>query len=571
MNLNHLSIKTSARTWVGTIIAITFIIAIQASAVSADIFYVGDGGAGAGCIGTDIVDALVAAAVSTGPDEIRVVRNRQHINQWIHLTDWDPALVGSLTIVGGYDTCTDAVWSGRTTLIGRTGKPVFEIDTVGETSNVTLRNLEILGITGGEEGVLVEGASTVSIENCQIRDHQKGGIAATSGANVTIDFSFVINNTRLFGGGIFCDAATVTSAAGVYLNNGTLGGGAVYAAGGCTLSLVEGSWIDSNTATDGGGVFATTGAQVDIFGAHVVSNIATEEGGGIYAAGVGTLVRVFNASVSDNQAADFGGGFYVEDGATVINDRDGGPCFDSVRCAQISGNTLTGAGFGSAVYITMGGSVSLIQTYVENNSGPGNTGFVFFATGTNSSLNLEGVQVWNNGAGVLFLGEASAVIEAAYVSAAGNLNDTGDDPWLMQLLSNASTLLYSSILWDTYGVTASGGGSVTQADCLIVNDSTGLDGGTFISVVDPMFRDPANGDLRLKVASPAVDYCDDFVYSPLHPDLGHELRGYDLAEATNGNPGPDGGIFDIGADEIYYFFEDGFEGGTTSGWILSMP
>ena len=92
---------------------------------------------------------------------------------------------------------SDSTSSGRTTLTGRANDPVFEIDTASATSQVTLRHLTIEGVAGGEEGVLIEGSSTVTIENSQITNHDAGGVVAVSGANVSIDLnqkvSFVID------------------------------------------------------------------------------------------------------------------------------------------------------------------------------------------------------------------------------------------------------------------------------------------------------------------------------------------------------------------------------------------
>ena len=66
--------------------------------------------------------------------------------------------------------------------------------------------------------------------------------------------------------------------------------------------------------------------------------------------------------------------------------------------------------------------------------------------------------------------------------------------------------------------------------------------------------------------SPAVDYCDDSQYPPTTGDSEGEPRGYDHEDNANAVPGVPGGTFDLGADEVWWFFRDGFEGGDLTGW-----
>ncbi len=574
MNKQRFSKSTSNRKWSAILIAIGIILVIQASTAAADVFYVGDG---VGCTATDIGTVLLAAVFSAGPDEIRVARNRTHLSQWIHLTDWSPSGVGALIIVGGYDSCTDSTPSGRTTLVGRSGLPIFHVDTSSATSVVTLRNLTIQGIIGGEEGVLVEGDSTVSIENCIVESNQGGGVAAKSGADVTIDyFSTVRNNNHFFGGGVYCNDAAVSISGIVSGNMVTSSGGGIFAGFQCDMALDPGALIQSNTANWGGGIYATDGATVVIDGrstldgAQVQWNTANNQGGGIFANGSGTQATVHNGWVNNNTATTDGGGIYVANGAVVSTARLAGACLDAQRCTQVSHNRLTTAGNGAAVFVETGGIASINQTFVEGNSGPGNTGFLMFATGTGSVLFLQGVQIWGNGAVSLFQGEDAAVIRAAFVSTARNVNISSGHSRLMQLNSNATTELNSSIFWDTDGIAIGTGAAISEADCIITNDTVGLMGvATFLDTSNPLFKSPDIGDLGLRAESPAVDYCDDFFYTPSLSDIHREVRGYDLAESTNGSPGPGSGVFDLGADEIYYFFYDGFESGDVSEWSSS--
>lgn len=557
------------------IASLLLIFTLIACSVSADVFYVGDG---AGCTNTSINNVLLAAAFNPGPDEIRVARNRVHNNQYIHLTDWDPGSAGALTIVGGFDDCTDTTPSGTTTLTGRASDPVFEIDTSSTTSQVTLRNLRIEGATGGDAGVLIEGSSTVAIERCTITGNEGGGVVALSGATVTIDyFTSIDSNTGLLGGGVYCNNATVTSSGIIEQNAASSSGGGVFADAGCDLSLEPGAWIEANQAQWGGGIYATGGASVSVDGRSaldgglVVNNTATSQGGGIYANGVGTQVTLFNAHVSSNQAATAGGGIFATNQATVVLDRITGDCLnDDPRCTRLTANRLTTFGDGSAAYAENGANIEVAQTFVESNHGLDNGGFLFFASGSGTMLKLEGAQIWNNGTVSLFQSESSAVLRAAFVSAANNINTLSADPRLAQVNSSGNVQLYSSAFWDTDGVASASGGSVS-GDCLIVDDTTGLGSVSFLENTDPMFIDPAGGDLQLRTDSPAIDFCDTAVFSPNHFDLAHQPRGYDHPASANGAPGPTGGIYDLGAYEARDLFSDGFESGDTGAWSATVP
>jgi len=71
---------------------------------------------------------------------------------------------------------------------------------------------------------------------------------------------------------------------------------------------------------------------------------------------------------------------------------------------------------------------------------------------------------------------------------------------------------------------------------------------------------------RLRLDSPALDSCDDLVYSPTRPDYDLDSRGFDFTTI------PDLlGPFDRGADEVRPLFAHGFEAGNTTGWSATVP
>ena len=140
------------------------------------------------------------------------------------------------------------------------------------------------------------------------------------------------------------------------------------------------------------------------------------------------------------------------------------------------------------------------------------------------------------------------------------------------LTTNATATLNSSVFYPNLPVFLGSGGALSEVDCLILSNTSGLPGGaTFISTADPLFANPIVGNLRLRTDSPAVDYCDTLGYAPLHFDGDHEARGFDLASNPNGTPGVNGGLFDLGFDEVRPLFADGFFSGNTSAWSSAVP
>jgi hypothetical protein len=182
---------------------------------------------------------------------------------------------------------------------------------------------------------------------------------------------------------------------------------------------------------------------------------------------------------------------------------------------------------------------------------------------------LEGVQMWGNEAPSLLFANNNSTALLAHVSAAENRDHTAANSRIAFSWTGSTVNLYSSIFHDVAGVNLVGG-TVPTADCLISNDLTGVSA-SFSTNVDPLFFDEAGGDLRVPVNSPAVDYCDTFEYAAISPDVHGETRDYDHPDNPNASPGVPGGIVDVGFDEVWFFFYDGFESGNVSAWSSSIP
>ncbi|MDA8018415.1 MAG: hypothetical protein MPN21_13320 [Thermoanaerobaculia bacterium] len=545
----------------------------------ADTFYVGS--IAEGCNAATLSAALLGALISGGDDEILLTTDLSGIQQ--ELLNWDPSTIGGITIRGGYASCDAASSTGTSTVSGTSSGPIFDIQSTGGMDSViTLERLVVQGATDSR-GVSVHGdGARLNLIDTDIRLNE-GGLVATGGARVDLDrLTDIIDNDvgTGAGGGIWCVASTIHSAASISFNRASTGGG-VWMQSGCEFNLLDGSFVSNNEADFGGG-FAQSGSTsqldrpisfTDDFGVQIVNNVARVYGGGLSVTN-GATASLRETWVRGNSAAFRGGGIYADGPVEVLMDRRSTDCFVEPRCSWLEGNSITGVAGdreGSAVYAGDGASVSLFQTFVENHSAVDEQGFVLFATGTGTVLRMEGVQLAGNTTFSLFQAVDQAAIEAAFVSAAGNSWDPGSgstDSLGGVAFGGASLNIYSSLLWD-HGNFAPDAGSTIDLDCVLASTLNGASSATGDSAagVDPLFLDIGALDLHVAANSPAVDFCDTSTYSPSHADLDRQLRGQDIPGVVD-QLGP----YDLGAYEFFgLIFSDGFEAGNTSAWSSSAP
>jgi len=565
---------------IGILVCTLLLLVAVPASLEAAVFTVGSDGA---CSYSTITAALFAS-LAAGNDEIRIARNQTYSNVSLHLTDWSSATVGSLTLAGGYDNCADATPSGLTTLTGSLSAPVVKVDTSSQADSlVTLRDLMLNG--SGALGVWADGGAQVTLTHVTVQSNGGGGIGAFNGATILADTGSSIGPNS--GSGVACLSGSHVELAATVDNNIATNGAGILAGTGCSLTVHAGGAITNNDASFGGGIHASGGATVIVdgsdqatqFATQVSGNTATDQGGGIYASGAGTTVTIRNARVRVNQAGLEGGAIWADQGARVIVDRVSGRCYDPERCSDLSLNQVTQANLGvdgAVAWVESDADLEIYQTLVEGNSidVSAEWGSLFYAFGVGSTIKAEGLSFWNNqGPDALFSGSSNAEIHVGFVSASGNFFASGTLPARPVFLStNATATLNSSIFYPNSAAQAILGASLPEVDCLILSNTTGLPpSATFVSTVDPAFVDAANGNLALRSTSPAIDYCDTFLYSPLQSDLDLEARGYDAASNSNGTPGPNGGTYDLGADELYLFWADGYEAGNTLAWSARLP
>lgn len=312
------------------------------------------------CTRTTIQDAINRAKQLGGHNFIHISRDvagGTWTNQNIVIEDVD------LTLVGGFDDCSDTEPSGRTYISGEGGRaaPVFRIRRSGE---VLMYGLHIVGgdaDSSGDDGFTNEGGGidyrsdgTLLLDYTAVEYNYGvtgGGVhfesVAAGPAHLVLGNTVSIgqNEARLSGGGLYVRGATsdakarVTTGASIYigLNRAPAGsGGGMYVVGHSRLEMYgTDSAIYQNTARDtGGGVYVGSPAQVLLgaTGPSAVNGLLVEnsadKGGAIYletAALTAGQVQLFatyfgQPTVRNNSAATSGGAFHVQGlpGTTVL-------------------------------------------------------------------------------------------------------------------------------------------------------------------------------------------------------------------------------------------------------------
>ena len=440
--------------------------------------------------------------------------------------------------------------------------------------------------TGGGGAIyLDQGAQLTTVSattNNEIRNNSadRGGAVSLRGAgtSVELDEALVYENQAGRGGGIYAQSgaqATLKGGVEIFDNTATDGGGVAADSAG-VIALRDGVSVHDNSAAgDGGGLFLASGAHVSGAASGVqgieIANNSAERGGGLFLVGAGTEAILFNYHVRSNEARVAGGGAAVRIGAFLEMNRGNSiPCADPPRCSVLSENVLTQGSDGSALFVDTGAEAKLYQTYIEHNRHqiPAAASRVVQAEGSLTAVRLEGIQLWENDATYLLGSDDGASMVAGFITAARNAWTLDVDTQLPVLgatsTGGGNLTLASSILVDTRGYE----GTVVS-DCLIVDDDTGLNlpSGTTVTVgIDPQLVNPEIGDLHLRATSVAIDYCDNFVFSPDDPlDLDLDPRGVDHPQVPSIL-----GFYDIGFDETLassnVLFADGFESGSTSAW-----
>ncbi len=566
-------------------------------------------GPGPGC---DFPSLNAALAVAGDGDVINLTNG----NGYAGLTYEILHRPGTLTIRGGFSDCSQPVPdAGRTTLDADGAGRVFYIEIAGNYSGDPMEvNLERLTITGGDTtgsfgggGVLVSGRAgklSVNLRNVWVENNVSssgggGGVKVRingprdgSGTLLTIDndSALVSNSTSGNGGGLSCESlAGSTGSTLIRLghfpmvgneaeNGGALSNescGRIFHYPGYFLSGVLG-----NVAQDAGGAFYVEGDGANLVvrgdsflglgeesnGALISGNTA-RIGGALYARD-DSYVSFLDSTLNNNSAEDAGGALYANAGSAVVNVRrinqsqpcGEAPALGTARCSRVLGNSSP---IGAAFYARNDATINVSQTRVENNDGDTLAHVSGAGPGT---INMESVLFTGNTAERAF--EAiNGLIDLRWSTMVDN-----DFSWALRAVTghqshNARINAYSSVLWETgTQISLMQNDSVSiYADCLIgwVPPADADFTGAFrYRHVDPEFADPADGNFRLGMTSPAIDFCDGY-FDPQFPDLDGNERGQPHQGPPLSPGGAGEGDYDLGAYEAGWLrdemFRDRFE------------
>jgi hypothetical protein len=327
----------------------------------------------------DYLDLQAAIDSASSGDTIRLSGSSAY-----HSGNTYSIFTKSLTIQGGYSTCSASEPSGRTVLNADGNGRVFDIwlpPAEEGPQEVLLENLVVInGSTGGTGGgILIEGrpgASRLTLANVEVRDNETTG----NGGGVGV----LINGPRIQGGGaggliliMDSDSSIVTNTAGA--NGGGLAcrNPSEHSIGFSNLMLLDRTSIIGNQAVNGGGLaalhcaviqYSSGGTQAFLFTDAAISlNTASESGGGLYLDQSSANVRGTQGTTSGipagdanagrifaNQAAN-GGGAYVT-----------GPSFSRLSIIESIVDNNEASVDGGGIYATDGGLVRVTRLNFGN-------------------------------------------------------------------------------------------------------------------------------------------------------------------------------------------------------------
>lgn len=419
------------------------------------------------------------------------------------------------------------------------------------------------------------------------------------GANVIVSG----NTARYSGGGVYADSIKFSMAApgsAIRFNEaqGTsdsgFGGGLIVLAKTRSATALVGSsglgtqgTIFGNEARYGGGVALVSDgdgqhAILHVYGTDpgrrtsITDNLASVVGGGLYARprsgvlGLGyAAANLWNADLIRNVAPD-GAAAYLEDDSSLIGQAEGGrvyinsvffeppggtlPCPEEDYCGRVVGNQTRSNGAATA------GAIFRLRREA--------TLHVHSAGLDASTLVRGGALIRDNGGGRLIDSDrwSSVLFDGVFLrnSAIHDNNFSldliravgGGDVMVVdstiaqnslgaaQVLSvNGDFRMERSLLWQP-GKTSlvhSGGSRAVQFTQASEAASLGAPGA--IQIAGPRFIDPDNGDLRLRAASPAIDF------APPVPGDDRDALGLPRDQRLAGVPRPEGLVRDVGAFE----------------------
>ncbi|MCA9880872.1 MAG: hypothetical protein KC442_23905, partial [Thermomicrobiales bacterium] len=259
---------------------------------------------------------------------------------------------GGFTIARGVTVV--GAGTGQTVLDGTDTQRVLAITA---NVPVTLQALTITrgAEAADSSGAGISNQGNLTLIDAAVSDNHMTYSDSFSGAGIYSSNALTLRNTLVskntsarFGGGVFLWGSSLTLEPGSSIeeNDGGWGAGGVYSSqGGITLKagsrifkntttgpgggiyngdgwivMEDGSRIEENTARSCAGIRNDGGGVTLLSGSQVVKNGATNYGGGIYTRSSGQIILKANSWVAYNTAGNAGGGLFSEGGLVTIEE-----------------------------------------------------------------------------------------------------------------------------------------------------------------------------------------------------------------------------------------------------------
>lgn len=278
-----------------------------------------------------------------------------------------------------------------------------------------------------------------------------GGIYCGPDSNLTISDCSISGGSSDNGAGIYCDSGCLLTTNRCSLTEGSAKSGAgIYSAFACTLAITATEISNNAASTDGGGIYCEANATATLIDCNISQNTSTGSGGGIFCDRGGSLT-LRSCRVAGNSSGDgVGGGIFAgnaeaEPGETVV----------AISKSNINDNTaLYGAG------VCLLATVSAIDDCNIGTNGAeyGGGAFLYYSdvniTGCNINDNTAATKTYCSGGGLYCLDSTARIKDCVM---------TGNDA---QGFGGAVYLIGPNLP----------GGAAELTNCLITNNTAGLDG-----------------------------------------------------------------------------------------------
>jgi len=537
-------------------------------------------GLGDGCSHATIAAAIAAAEANPGADTIRVTRSLAYQQQSVILTTSQ-----ELEVTGGYATCAQASNDGVRTIIDGAGgatDPVLRI-TANTGALIRLRHLTIQG--GDEDGdglgggIYFRGDGRLEIRDSHLQNNVAGyggGLYALGqgpNAELVIGSGVIVgsNIARYSGGGVYVNSMRLTMTEpgsgfifnqAVGLNDSGFGGGLMLLSSSRPASARISSGLGGlgvaygNEARRGGGIAVVAGEGTDhdvhlsLFTsqanlpAAIKGNLASVSGGGLYVRANEAFYSRADAHATlwqatlDANAAPAGGAIHLDYTTDVtglsalggsLRFNHGQPpsgalaCPSGAACGAITNNVASSA-TGAVVHV---GETAYFNYEPE---GPmpsagilfrGNSGGYLIRVVDSLPVTLRNAVMVENEVGHQLLrsqeGSGLSIIDSTL---AGNSIGAAQ-----VIAADGNVSLRRSILWQPGKTSLTQSSGSRTVEFVLANENASLGGAPAAISEAPRFIDPANGDYRLRAASPAIDHAPADTTAPRDThNLPHDLR-----------------------------------------------